>query len=123
MRGLLMVLILAAIVLTAATARAQSLSTTGEGTIAGGLIGAGSGALVGAAVHHPVVGALVGGGVGAVGGAVVGNQLQNEQNANAQLQSEVSSQRREIDYQRAEIRQLQESGESSAPGGDDADTE
>ena len=34
MRGLLMVLILAAIVLTAATARAQSLSTTGEGTIA-----------------------------------------------------------------------------------------
>jgi len=114
MRTLMISLILSSVVMTAATARAQSLSTTGEGTSAGGLIGAGSGALVGAAVHHPVVGALVGGGVGAVGGAVVGHQLQNEQDANAQLQSEVYSQHREIEYQRKEIRQLQNSSSDSS---------
>lgn len=108
-----LILILAAAFMTGAPVWAQSLSTTGQGTVVGGLIGAGSGAIVGAAVHHPVVGTLVGGGVGAVGGALVGNQLETEQKTNARLRSELSYQQREIEYQRAEIRQLQHQGEES----------
>jgi len=39
-------------------------------TVSGGLIGAGSGAVVGAAVGNPAAGALIGGAAGAVTGAV-----------------------------------------------------
>lgn len=34
----------------------QSLTTTQKGLLGGGLLGAGTGAIVGAAVHHPVKG-------------------------------------------------------------------
>ena len=58
-----------------AGALAVSLSacgrTPGERAVSGGLIGAGGGALIGAATGvGPLTGALIGGGVGAVGGAV-----------------------------------------------------
>ena len=39
-------------------------------TVSGGLIGAGSGAVVGAAVGNPAAGALIGGAAGAVTGAI-----------------------------------------------------
>lgn len=58
-----------------AGALAVSLSacgrTPGERAVSGGLIGAGGGALIGAATGgSPLTGALIGGGVGAVGGAI-----------------------------------------------------
>lgn len=46
-----------------------------QGALFGGLTGAGLGALVGEATHHPLAGAAIGAGVGAVSGAVVGNGL------------------------------------------------
>lgn len=46
-----------------------------RGAAIGGIGGAGVGALVGEAVHHPLAGALVGAGVGAVSGAAVGTGL------------------------------------------------
>lgn len=46
-----------------------------RGAAIGGVGGAGVGALVGEAVHHPLAGALVGAGVGAMSGAAVGTGL------------------------------------------------
>lgn len=88
--------------------RAQSLTTTQQGLLGGGLLGAGTGAIVGAAVHHPISGALIGGGVGAVAGGVVGHEFQTRDEAQYRLRSEVSAQQREIDQQRREIEELKQ---------------
>ncbi len=87
---------------------AQSLTTTQKGLLGGGLLGAGTGAIVGAAVHHPVSGALVGGGIGAVAGGVVGHEFQTRDQAQYRLRREVSAQQREIERQRHEIEELQQ---------------
>ena len=51
--------------------------STGDRAASGGLIGAGTGAAIGAATGgSPLTGALIGGGIGAVGGAVTsGNDI------------------------------------------------
>ena len=100
--------------LLAGSSTAQSLTTTEEGVIGGAALGAGTGAIVGAGVHHAGKGALIGAGVGAVTGGVVGHELQNQENTQRRLQSEVSAQQRQIDRQRAEIEQLKEAQPSSA---------
>jgi uncharacterized protein YcfJ len=86
----------------------QSLTTTGKGLLGGGLLGAGTGAIIGAAVHHPVKGALIGGGIGAVAGGVVGHELQTRDEAQYRLQTEVSAQQRQIERQRREIEELKQ---------------
>ena len=88
--------------------RAQSLSELQKGALAGTVLGAGSGAIVGAAVGHPGVGALIGGGVGLVGGAAIGEGLQKNQNAEMRNEAAVGYDQRQIEYQRREIRALQE---------------
>ena len=98
----------------AGTGRAQSLTTTEEGVIGGAALGAGTGAIVGAGVHHAGKGALIGAGLGAVTGGVVGHELENQQNTQRQLQGEVSAQQRQIDRQRAEIEQLKQDQPASA---------
>jgi Glycine zipper len=86
----------------------QSLSTTGKGTIGGGILGAGTGAIVGAAVGHPAAGAAIGGALGAGTGYVVGSALQNQENVSRQQQGAIDYQQREIQSQRRQIRQLQQ---------------
>jgi len=88
---------------------AQSMTTTEQGLVGGGVLGAGTGAIVGAAVHHPVKGALIGGGVGLVAGGVVGHELQTQDERQYRLQKEVSAQQRQIDSQRREINELKQS--------------
>jgi uncharacterized protein YcfJ len=100
----------------AGRSRAQSLTTTDEGIIGGAALGAGTGAIVGAGVHHAGRGALIGAGLGAVTGGVVGHELQNQQNAQGRLRSEVSAQQRQIDRQRAEIEQLKQDQSLSRDG-------
>jgi uncharacterized protein HemX len=87
---------------------AQSLTTTQKGLVGGGLLGAGTGAIVGAAVHHPIAGAAIGGGVGLVAGGAVGHELQNNENQQRQQQAELAAQQAQIQRQRAEIKQLQQ---------------
>ena len=73
MRNVMMSSNLAKIVLAGALAVSLSACgrSPGERAVSGGLIGAGGGALIGAATGvGPLTGALIGGGVGAVGGAV-----------------------------------------------------
>ena len=55
------------------------------GAMAGGLGGAGIGALVGSASGHPGVGALVGGATGALGGAAVGGAIDQSEARNRAL--------------------------------------
>jgi len=91
---------------------AQSLTTTQKGLVGGGLLGAGTGAIVGAAVHHPIAGAAIGGGVGLVAGGAVGHELQNNENQERRQQAELDAQEAQIRRQREEIKQLQQSQET-----------
>jgi outer membrane protein with glycine zipper len=85
----------------------QPLSTREKGTLGGGVLGAGTGAIIGAAVGAPGAGAAIGGALGAGTGYVVGNALQNQEVTSQQQQGEISSQQREIQSQRRQIQQLQ----------------
>ena len=101
---------IAAIGLLGGTCNAQGLTTTEEGVIGGAAVGAGTGAIVGAGVHHAGKGALIGAGIGAVTGGVVGHAVGTQQETNRRLQGEISAQQRQIDHQRAEIEELKQSG-------------
>ena len=88
----------------------QPLSTREKGGLFGGAVGAGSGAIIGAAVGHPWAGAAIGGPIGLVTGGVIGDALMGLENREHRLRRQVRSQGREIASQRAQIRQLQEDG-------------
>jgi len=90
----------------------QRFSTTQKATGVGTILGAGSGAIIGSAVGHPVAGTLIGAGVGGVGGYAVGRGLQSNEEAQQQTQAQVSSQQRQIESQRRQIRQLQQQQET-----------
>src|SRR5579885_3517570 len=64
-----------ALVVVCSLAGCQSPYYADRGAAYGGIGGAGVGALVGAATHHPLAGALIGSGVGAASGALVGGAL------------------------------------------------
>src|ERR1700693_3338529 len=100
-----------AFVLAAAFALAgcsgQPLSTREKGTLGGGVLGAGTGAIIGAAVGHPAAGAAIGGALGAGTGYVVGNAMQNQKVTSQQQQGQINYQQREIQSQRRQIQQLQ----------------
>jgi hypothetical protein len=93
------------------------LTTTEEGVLGGAAVGAGTGAIVGAGVHHAGKGALIGAGIGAVTGGVVGHAVGTQQATNRRLQGEISAQQRQIDHQRAEIEELKGSGSGATDSG------
>ena len=70
--------ILGAVMLLAGCAGAP-LTTREKGTLLGGAVGAGGGAIVGSAIGAPGAGAAIGGVLGAGTGYVIGNHMQNEQ--------------------------------------------
>ncbi|HKD67250.1 MAG TPA: glycine zipper domain-containing protein [Candidatus Binataceae bacterium] len=63
-------------VLSGCYAPALGLTPRETGTLAGGALGAGGGALVGSAMGAPGTGAVIGGLGGALGGYLIGNQVQ-----------------------------------------------
>jgi Glycine zipper len=87
---------------------AQSLTTQQEGLVAGGLLGAGTGAIVGAAVRHPIAGTAIGGGIGLVAGGLVGRELQNNEDQEREQQAEIAAEEAQIRRQQEEIKQLQQ---------------
>ncbi len=93
---------------TVAGCNGQQFSTTQKATGVGALLGAGSGAIVGSAVGHPVAGTLIGAGMGTAGGYMVGRGLQNNEEAQRQTQNQANQQQQEIESQRRQIRQLQQ---------------
>ena len=106
-RRRLFLLVLAATLFVAGCS-GQPLSTREKGTIGGGVLGAGAGALIGSAVGHPGAGALIGGGMGALGGGLIGNEMQNQEVQQQQTQGQMSEQQRELERQRREIEQLRQ---------------
>jgi Glycine zipper len=66
-------------ILTVSACSGEPLTTREKGTLGGGGIGAGGGALVGLALGHPLAGAAIGGVVGAGVGMAVGNSMQNSE--------------------------------------------
>lgn len=59
------------------------LSTRERGALAGGAIGAGTGALIGSTTGHAGAGALIGAGVGVLGGALIGDAMQAQEQRQA----------------------------------------
>jgi hypothetical protein len=55
------------------------LTTREKGTLIGGVLGVGGGALIGSAIGAPGAGAAIGGVTGAGTGYLLGNQMQNQQ--------------------------------------------
>ena len=78
MRKAIIALTLGATMLVAGCSGAP-LTTREKGTLLGGAVGAGGGAIVGSAVGAPGAGAAIGGVLGAGTGYVVGNHMQNEE--------------------------------------------
>src|SRR5260370_37950135 len=85
--------------LLTACSGSQPLSTREKGTLGGGLLGAGAGAIIGAAGGHPAAGAAIGGGLGAVRGYAVGHSMQNEDVQQQQTQSQIEQQQQAIERQ------------------------
>jgi uncharacterized protein YcfJ len=106
------ILLLFALPVFAAACAGQPLTTREKGTLAGGVLGAGTGAIVGSAVGAPGAGAAIGGALGAGTGLAVGNELQNNETANAQNSAALSQQQSEIEHQRSQIRELQRKSET-----------
>jgi hypothetical protein len=64
----------------------QSMSNTDKGALAGGGIGAGTGAVIGSATHNTGAGALIGGAVGALAGGLTGAAIdESERKRDAKL--------------------------------------
>ncbi len=78
MRKAILAVVLSAAMFVAGCSGAP-LTTREKGTLLGGAIGAGGGAIVGSTVGAPGAGAAIGGVLGAGTGYVIGNHLQNEQ--------------------------------------------
>ena len=51
-------------------------SKTNQGAVLGGLLGAGTGAIIGNQTDHPGAGTAIGAGLGALGGALVGHEME-----------------------------------------------
>jgi uncharacterized protein YcfJ len=84
----------------------QPLSTREKGTLGGGILGAGTGAIIGLAVGHPGAGAAIGGALGAGTGMLIGNELQNTEIAQRRSERQVWRHQRELQHQRREIHRL-----------------
>src|SRR5579864_2555306 len=63
----------------------SSMSDTEKGVGLGGLLGAGTGALIGHATGHTGAGALIGAGVGAVSGGLIGNAVDESEQRQAAI--------------------------------------
>ena len=89
---------LAALVMAAASAGgcAAPLTSREKGALAGGALGAGSGAIIGSTRGDAAEGALIGGAVGALGGALVGNEIEGHERQARSQEEALARQRREI---------------------------
>ena len=102
--GLVSAILTCVLALGLAGCEAEPLSPREGGALAGGILGAGTGAIVGSAVGNPAAGAAIGGGLGLVGGALVGNEIQNQQRRNDITQAELARQQAQIEENRRELR-------------------
>ena len=62
-----------------------------QGALLGGLLGAGTGAIIGNQTDHAGAGTAIGAGLGALGGALVGNAMQESENRSQQQSTPVAT--------------------------------
>jgi outer membrane lipoprotein SlyB len=87
------------------------MTTREKGAGIGALGGAAAGGLIGAAVGRPGAGAAIGGVLGLGTGALVGDQLQGQDHKQADQQRQIDSNQAELDRQRRELERLKKQGE------------
>lgn len=68
-------------------------SKTNQGAVLGGLIGAGTGAIIGNQSDHAGAGTAIGAGLGALGGGLIGHALEEKQAAQQQGSTPVATAR------------------------------
>jgi len=73
------------------------LSTREKGAGIGALGGAAAGGIIGSAVGHPAAGTLIGGGLGLGAGALIGDQMQGQENRDYEQEREIRRNQAEID--------------------------
>jgi len=83
-----------------------SLTTREKGAGIGALGGAAAGGAIGAAVGHPGAGAAIGGVLGLGTGALIGDQLQGQEIKQAEQQKAIDQQRVELEKNRALIEEM-----------------
>jgi phage tail tape-measure protein len=99
--------VLAILILTSSVGcSGGSLTTREKGAGIGALGGAATGGIIGAAVGHPGAGAAIGGVLGLGTGALVGDQLQGQDIKQAEQQQQINRNQAELDRQRRELEQL-----------------
>jgi len=99
------ILIFSAVIVASGCA-GGSISTREKGAGIGALGGAAAGGAIGAAVGHPGIGAAVGGVLGLGTGALIGDQLQGQEIKQADQQKAIDQQRAEIAKNQALIEEL-----------------
>ena len=57
----------------------EAMTPTQKGAAAGTLLGAGTGALIGSQMEHPIAGTAIGAGIGMLGGGLIGRGFQGAQ--------------------------------------------
>jgi outer membrane lipoprotein SlyB len=87
------------------------LTTREKGAGIGALGGAAAGGLIGAAVGRPGAGAAIGGVLGLGSGALVGDQLQGQEQRQADQQRQIDANQAELDRQRRDLERLKKQGE------------
>ena len=68
-------------------------SKTNQGAVLGGLLGAGTGAIIGNQTDHAGAGTAIGAGLGALGGAMVGHAMEENQQRTQQQTTPVATNR------------------------------
>ena len=86
------------------------LNKTTTGTLGGGAVGAGLGAIVGSQTGHAGPGIAIGTALGALGGALVGNQLDRQDSQTAALQDRADRQKQQLEENRRLIEELRQGG-------------
>ena len=87
------------------------LTTREKGAGIGALGGAAAGGLIGAAVGRPGAGAAIGGVLGLGSGALVGDQLQGQEQRQADQPRQIDANQAELDRQRRDLERLRKQGE------------
>jgi len=102
-----LIVLTAALGIFAAGCGSPELTPRESMTLAGGVIGAGTGALVGSATGPgAAIGAGIGGGIGLVGGAAVGDEIEIIDARNDETQKLLQSQEKDVEAQRRELDQM-----------------
>ena len=89
---------------------ADGFNKTTKGAITGGALGAGTGAIIGSATGHAGPGVAIGAALGTVGGALLGNQLDQQDEANRQLEGQLAQNQAALDENRRLIEELRKRG-------------